>query len=164
VLEPGSGPRHLTFDATGKRLYAINELTSTVTLFAYEPSQGTLQAIQTVPTLPTGFSGANTTAEVVLSPDGRHLYGSNRGHDSIAVFAVDAATGKLTPAGHVPAGGSQPRHFTIEPSGRFMLVAHQGSDSIAVFRLDPTTGQPSPTGTKLKLAKPVCVLPVPAAR
>jgi 6-phosphogluconolactonase len=164
VVEPGSGPRHLAFDASGRHLYAINELTATITLFAYDPDKGALQPLQTVPTLPEGFAGANTTAEVVLSPDGRYLYGSNRGHDSIAVFVVDKASGKLTPAGHVAAGGAQPRHFAIEPSGRFMLVAHQDSDSIAVFRLDPATGQPVPTGRKLKVAKPVCLLPVPPAR
>jgi 6-phosphogluconolactonase len=164
VVEPGSGPRHLAFDASGRRLYAINELTSTITLFSYDPEKAALQPLQSVPTLPEGFAGANTTAEVVLSPDGRFLYGSNRGHDSIAVFVIDKASGKLTPAGHVAAGGAQPRHFAIEPSGRFMLVAHQDSDSIAVFRLDPATGRPVPTGTRLKVSKPVCLLPVPPAR
>ena len=164
LLEPGSGPRHLAFDASGSHLYAINELRSTVTAFAYDAAGGSLKPLQTVSTLPAGFTGPNTTAEVVISPDGRFLYGSNRGHDSIAVFAVDPTSGRLTPTSHVAAGGSQPRHFAIDPTGRWMLVAHQGSDSIAVFRIDPRSGLPSASGTKLKVAKPVCVLPVPAAR
>ena len=161
ALAPGSGPRHLAFDGQGRHLYAINELASTLTVFAWEALAGKLRELQTVSTLPAGFSGANTTAEVALSPDGRFAYGSNRGHDSIAVFAVDAASGQLTPAGHVPAGGAQPRHFVIEPSGHFMLVAHQGSDSIAILRIDPVTGRPAASGTLLKVPKPVCVLAVP---
>ncbi len=163
-LEPGSGPRHLAFDASGRHLYAINELSSTLTVFDYDAAGGSLKPLQTVSTLPAGFTGPNSTAEVVISPDGRFLYGSNRGHDSIAVFTVDSTSGRLTPTSHVAAGGSQPRHFAIDPTGRWMLVAHQGSDSIAIFRIDPLTGLPSATGTKLKLAKPVCLLPVPAAR
>jgi 6-phosphogluconolactonase len=164
ALPPGSGPRHLAFDARGRRLYAINELSSTLTVFAFDAAAGRLTSLQSVSTLPSGFTGANTTAEVVISPDGRFLYGSNRGHDSIAVFAVDSSNGQLTPAGHVAAGGAQPRHFAIDPSGRFMLVAHQGSDSIAVFRLDPATGRSTATGKLLRVPKPVCVLPVQVAR
>jgi 6-phosphogluconolactonase len=159
-LAPGSGPRHLAFDPAGRFLYSIDELTSTITAFAYDPAQGLLSPQQTVPTLPLGWSGDNSTAELAFTTDGRFLYGSNRGHDSLALFSVDAASGRLTPAGHAPAGGAAPRHFSLDPSGRFVLIAHQGSGSIASFRLDGASGQLTPTGQKATISKPVCVLPV----
>ncbi|MGE5125277.1 MAG: lactonase family protein [Betaproteobacteria bacterium] len=162
-LEPGSGPRHLAFDPAGRHVYVIDELASTITAFGYDATKGVLETLQTVPTLPAGFNGASTTAEVALTPDGRWLYGSNRGHDSLAVFSV-AADGRLTAAGHFPAGGREPRHFAIDPSGRFMLVAHQDSDSITVFRLDGASGRLSAVGAAISLSKPVCVLPVAPVR
>jgi 6-phosphogluconolactonase len=157
---PGSGPRHLAFDPSGRRAYVINELLSTITAFSYDPARGALDPLQTVPTLPAGWSGANTTAEVVVSPDGRFVYGSNRGDDSLAVFRVDAATGRLTAAGHVPAGGKTPRHVTIDPTGLWILAGHQGSGTIGVLRLDPATGLPALTGSPVKVDEPVCLLPV----
>jgi 6-phosphogluconolactonase len=160
-LEPGSGPRHLAFHPTGKYVYAINELLSTVTSFSYDAEKGVLTPFQTISALPDGFSGTSWTAEVAVSPDGRFVYGSNRGDDSLAVFRVDGATGRLTAAGHAPVGGKTPRHFTIDPTGRFILVGHQGSGTIAVLRLDPATGMPTPVGAPVKVDKPVCVLPVP---
>jgi 6-phosphogluconolactonase len=159
-LDPGSGPRHLTFHPSGRYAYVINELLSTVTALAYDATKGALAPVQTVTTLPEGFSGTSWTAEVAVSPDGRFLYGSNRGHDSLAVFRVDPTSGRLTAAGHVPVGGKTPRHFTIEPRGRWLLAAHQDSDSIAVFRLDPATGMPTPVGSPIAVPKPVCVLAV----
>jgi 6-phosphogluconolactonase len=156
----GSGPRHLAFDPKGRHLYAINELTSTVTLFRYDAAAGTLAAAETVSTLPAGFAGTSSTAEIEVSRDGRFVYGSNRGHDSLAVFARDEASGRLTPAGHVPVGGKTPRHFALDPTGRWLLAAHQGSDGVAVFRVDPATGRPSPAGAVLAVPKPVCLLPV----
>jgi 6-phosphogluconolactonase len=161
-LDPGAGPRHLAFHPSGRYLYTINELLSTVSAFAYDAAKGALAPLQTVSALPPGFSGTSWTAEVEVSRDGRFVYGSNRGDDSLAVFAVDAATGRLTPAGHAPVGGKNPRHFTIDPSGRFILVGHQGSGTIGVLRLDPATGLPALTGATVKLDKPVCLLPVPA--
>ena len=158
ALEPGSGPRHLAWHPSGSFLYVINELRSTVTAFRYDAGRGALDSFQTVATLPPGFSGPNAAAEIAVSPDGRFLYGSNRGNESIAVFKVDAATGALAPAGHVPTGGRTPRHFAIEPSGHWLLAANQDSDSIAVFRLDPSTGRPVPVGRPLAISKPVCVL------
>jgi 6-phosphogluconolactonase len=160
-LDPGSGPRHAAFHPSGRYLYTINELLSTVTAFAYDADAGALTSLQTTSALPDGFSGTSWTAEVALSPDGRFLYGSNRGHDSLAVFRVDGATGRLSPAGHVPVGGKTPRHFTIDATGRWLLVGHQGTGTIAVFRLDPGTGMPSPVGPPVKVDKPVCVLPGP---
>lgn len=157
-VEAGAGPRHAVFDATGRVMYAINELTSTISTFDVDAAAGMLRRVQDVPTLPAGYASTNSTAELALSPDGRFLYGSNRGHDSIAVFAVDGATGRLTPAGHVPARGRTPRHFAIDPTGQWMLVAHQGDGTIAVFRIDVTTGMPVPTDVTVRVAKPVCIL------
>lgn len=163
AVPPGSGPRHLAFDPAGRRAYVINELLSTITTFAYDASRGALEALQTVPTLPAGWSGSNTTAEVAVSPDGRFVYGSNRGDDSLALFAV-GKDGRLEPAGHVPSGGKSPRHFAIEPGGRVLLAAHQLSDAIAVFRVDAASGKPVQVGAAVTVAKPVCVLIVPNAR
>jgi 6-phosphogluconolactonase len=160
-LDPGAGPRHLAFHPSGKHLYTINELLSTLTAFSYDADKGALTSLQTVSALPAGFSGTSWTAEVAVSPDGRFVYGSNRGDDSLAVFRVDAATGRLTPAGHAAVGGKNPRHFTIDPSGRFILAGHQGSGTIAVLRLDLGTGLPALVGSPVKVDKPVCLLPVP---
>jgi 6-phosphogluconolactonase len=164
ALEPGSGPRHLVWHPSGACLYAINELRSTVTAFRYDAGRGALDSFQTITTLPAEFSGQSTAAEVAVSPDGRFLYGSNRGDDSLAVFQIDAASGALARAGHVPTGGRTPRHFAIDPSGRWLLAANQDSDSIAVFRLDPVTGRPEPVGRPLAISKPVCVLLAPPPR
>jgi 6-phosphogluconolactonase len=163
ALAPGSGPRHVVFDPSGTHLYSINELDSTVTVLRYDAARGALEHVQTVSTLPEGFEGESWTAEIAVSPDGRFLYGSNRGHDSLAVFAVDAGSGRLTPVGHVPTGGRWPRHFSIEPGGRWLLAANQRSDNVVVFRLDPESGMPTPAG-EVPVPKPVCALPVPPAR
>jgi 6-phosphogluconolactonase len=159
-LDPGSGPRHLAFHPNGKVLYSINELLSTVTVFSYAPDKGALEKVQVLSALPAGFGGTSWTAEIEVSRDGRFAYGSNRGDDSLAVFRVDPATGRLAVAGHVPVGGKVPRHFTIDPTGRWLLAGHQNSGTIAIFRLDPATGMPSPAGGMVKVDKPVCILPV----
>jgi 6-phosphogluconolactonase len=164
VLEPGSGPRHLAWHPSGKIAYVINELGSTVTAFRYDAGRGTLDAFQTATTLPTGFSGPNKAAEIAVSSDGRFLYASNRGDDSLAVFSIDAASGTLAPSGRVPSGGRAPRHFAIDTSGRLLLVANQDSDSITFSRLDPATGRPSPIGRPLAISKPVCILFAPPLR
>ncbi len=159
-VDPGSGPRHFAFHPGGKYAYSINELLSTVTVFSYDAEKGALAKVQALSALPAGFTGTSWTAEVEVSRDGRFAYGSNRGDDSLAVFRVDPATGRLAVAGHVPVGGKYPRHFTIDPTGRWLLAAHQNSGTIAVFKLDPATGMPSPVGGMVKVDKPVCVLPV----
>jgi 6-phosphogluconolactonase len=156
ALAPGSGPRHVAFHPDGRFLYAINELLSTVTAFRYDAANAGLTAFQTVSTLPPGFSGRNTTAEIAVSADGRFLYGSNRGHDSIAVFSIDAPSGRLSPIGHVPTGGRTPRHFALDPTGRWLLAANQDSGNVVVFRLE--AGMPEPTGRTVAVDRPVCVL------
>lgn len=161
-LDAGAGPRHLSFHPTGKYLYAINELRSTVAVFAYDAEKGSLSRLQTLSTLPEGFAGKSWTAEVAVSPDGRFVYGSNRGDDSLAAFRVDDGTGRLTRVGHAPVGGKDPRHFVIDPSGHYILAADQGSGRITVLRLDPATGLPVLTGAAVELDKPVVLLPVPA--
>ncbi|HLN59839.1 MAG TPA: lactonase family protein, partial [Thermoanaerobaculia bacterium] len=164
AIDPGSGPRHLAWHPSGTFLYALNELTSTVTAFRYDAGRGALESFQTITTLPAGFSGRNLAAEIAVSPDGRFLYASNRGDDSLAVFGIDAASGALAPAGRDATGGRAPRHFAIEPSGRWLLAANQDSDSVTVFRLEPATGRPVMEGRPLAIPKPVCLLFAPRPR
>jgi len=156
-LKPGAGPRHLTLDGAGRHVYVLNELVSTVTAFAREGKTGALRELKTYPMLPADFRGENTGADIHLTPDGRFLYCSNRGHDSIATFRADARDGELTPAGHTPTGGSTPRNFTVDPTGRFLLVANQRSDSVVTFRIDPSTGALTPTGHTAEIPSPVCL-------
>ncbi|MCS7263367.1 MAG: lactonase family protein [Armatimonadetes bacterium] len=154
---PGAGPRHIAFHPNGKFVYSINELNSTVTAYRYDPSKGILTEVQTVSTLPEGFSGTNTTAEIQVHPSGRFLYGSNRGHDSIAIFAIEEAMGKLTLVGHQPTHGRTPRNFSIDPTGAYLFAANQDSDNIVVFRIDQQTGKLEPSGQTINVPTPVCV-------
>ncbi|MBI2824078.1 MAG: lactonase family protein [Planctomycetia bacterium] len=156
-VAPGSGPRHFAFHPSGRFAYVINEMASTVTAMKYDPAHGTLTELHTVTTLPPAFWDSNTTAEVQVHPSGRFLYGSNRGHDSIAIFAIDADTGRLSPIGHQPTGGRTPRNFGIDPDGKFLLAANQDSGTIKVFRIDPATGKLAPTGHSIEIPMPVCV-------
>lgn len=160
-VEPGAGPRHFAFHPSGRFAYVINELDCTVTAFAYDASRGVLTGLQSVPTQPEGFTGNNTTAEVQVHPSGKFLYGSNRGHDSIVVFAIDAAKGTLSYVEHQSTRGDEPRNFGIDPTGRYLLAANQNSDNIVVLRIDPETGQLNPTGNVLDVPTPVCVKFVP---
>lgn len=155
-LKPGAGPRHLTFDRAGRHVYVLNELDSTVTAFARVPESGALRELKTYPMLPADFKGENTGADIHLTPDGRSLYCSNRGHDSIAAFRVGSG-GVLTPAGHTPTGGKSPRNFTIDPAGGFLLVANQRSDNVVTFRIDRKTGALTPTGHTAEIPSPVCL-------
>lgn len=153
----GAGPRHFAFDPTGRFAYAIDELDSTITAFWYDADNGTLSRVQTVSTLPKDFHGVNTASEVAVHPSGKYVYGANRGHDSIAIFTVDAASGKLTPDGHESTQGKTPRNFAIDPTGSFLLAANQDSNSVVVFRIDASNGRLRPTGQKLRMKEPVCV-------
>ena len=162
-VAPGAGPRHFAFHPSGRFAYVINEMHSTVTAFRYDAERGSLETMDTVSTLPLGFSGNSTTAEVQVHPSGQFLYGSNRGHDSIAVFAIDADTGKLTPAGHASTQGKAPRNFGIDPTGQWLLAANQDSDSIVVFRIDPNSGKLLSTGPGIRAPMPVCIKFMPPA-
>jgi len=157
-VSPGDGPRHVAFHPNGKFAYVINELSNTVIAFEFDDDIGTLKHLQTVSTLPVGFAGKSWTAEVVISPSGNFLYGSNRGHDSIVSFAINQKTGMLRFIEHVPTQGKHPRHFTIDPSGKFLLVANRDSDSIVSFKLDRDSGRLEPTGHVTKVPRPVCLL------
>lgn len=157
ALAPGSGPRHVAFHPNGKVLYAINELKSTMTVFAWDKKKGALSELQTLSTLPADFKGQSFTAEVQVHPSGRFVYGSNRGHDSISVFAVDAATGKLSLTGTQSTGGSWPRNFRLDPSGTFLLVANQRGNNVVVLKIDQRTGQLSPTGVTAEISAPACI-------
>ncbi len=156
-LAPGSGPRHLAFHPKDRFVYVVNELLSTITAFAHNADTGALTEIQTISTLPDGFDGKNTTAEIRVHPSGNFVYGSNRGHDSIAAFRINRDTGELTPVGHTSSGGNSPRNFTIDPSGRYVLAAHQLSDNVVAFRINQDTGLLEPTGSELAVGMPVCV-------
>lgn len=161
-LAPGAGPRHLAFHPSGRFAYVINELDSTLTAFSYDRVAGRLSALQTVNTLPAEFAGENYPSEVAVHPTGSFVYGSNRGHDSIAFFAVDPGTGALRPSGHAPSGGRCPRHFAIDPSGGWMIVGNQNSDNVVLFRIDVETGALLPTGQELDAPAPICFRFVPA--
>lgn len=158
TLPPGSGPRHLAFRPDGKFVYVINELLCTMAVFGYDAARGELKEVQTLSTLPAGetVKPGYSTAEVMAHPSGKFLYGSNRGHDSIAVYTVDAASGKLTLVENQPTQGKTPRHFAIDPTGAWLLAENQGSDTVVVFRLDATTGRLTPTGQSLEVPAPVC--------
>ena len=156
-LAPGAGPRHFAFHPSGKFAYVINELDSTITAFAFDAKKGTLAKLPTVSTLPADFKGSNTTAEVQVHPSGKFLYGSNRGHDSLAILVIDSKSGKLTPVGHQPTGGRTPRNFGIDPTGRYILAANQNSNNVVVFQVDQATGKLKPTGSSITVSAPVCV-------
>jgi 6-phosphogluconolactonase len=154
---PGSGPRHLVLHPNGRFAYLVNELNATVAALLYDPATGALQHMQTVPTLPGDFAGTNICADIQVHPSGRFVYASNRGHDSVAAFAIDPATGHLTPSSHTPSGGRTPRNFCLDPAGRLLLAANQDSDRIVVFRVDAQTGALQPTGYAASVPTPVCV-------
>lgn len=155
---PGAGPRHVAFHPTKPYAYVINELDSTITTYRFEPERGEVKPLQIVPTLPSAFTGTNTTAEIAVAPSGRFVYGSNRGHDSLAILAVDDATGMLTPIGWEPTQGKTPRFFAIEPSGTFLYAANQDSDTIVAFRVDQMSGKLAPTGHVVKTGSPSSVV------
>jgi 6-phosphogluconolactonase len=145
----GAGPRHLAFHPNGKLAYGINELDNTMTAYAFDASAGTLAPIETKSTLPAGFTGKDTAAEVWVHPSGAWVVGSNRGDDSLVVFAVDPATGKMTLKGHTKAGGVAPRDFAFDPSGSFLYVANQKTSGVAAFRFDARDGSLTGAGAPL---------------
>jgi 6-phosphogluconolactonase len=157
VLPPGSGPRHFAFHPSGDYAYVINELRSTIEVFRYEPKTGELRSLQNVSTLPDGYSQTNYTAEVVVHPSGKYVYGSNRGHDSIAVFQMNQQSGELTRVQVESTQGKTPRNFVVDPTGNWLLAENQGSDTIVVFAIDAVTGKLTPTGQIVSVPVPVCI-------
>jgi 6-phosphogluconolactonase len=164
TLPPGSGPRHFAFHPNGKFAYVINEMALTLAVMAYDAEHGLLETKQIISTLPPDAKGVDfSTAEVVVHPSGKFVYGSNRGHNSISVFAVDEGTGKLTMVQNQAEGIKTPRNFNIDPTGQWLLVANQDGDSVVIFKIDPSSGKLVPTGDTVEVPKPVCVKFVPMA-
>ena len=156
-VAPGSGPRHFAFHPNGKFAYVINEITLTVTAFTWDESKGKLEEIQTITTLPVERGKGMSTAEVQVHPSGKFLYGSNRGHNTIAVFSIDQKTGKLSAVQHQSTLGKTPRNFGIDPTGKFLIAANQSSGDIFTFWINQDTGQLKSTGHKIEVPMPVCV-------
>lgn len=160
-LAPGTGPRHVAFSSNGNLMYVLGELDATVTVFANDNKE-TYRPIQKISSLPANFSGENTAAEIAMYPNGKFLYTSNRGADSIAEFSIDRRTGKLTLAGQISSFGKEPRHFTIDPTGKRLLVANQNSGNIVEYTIDQNTGKLSKTDEIAAVSSPVCLVFVPA--
>jgi len=157
----GSGPRHFVFHPSSKYGYVSNEFNATVSAFAYDAATGRLELIQTLRTVPDDFSGESHCADIQVHPSGDFVYVANRGHDSLAIFTVDPATGRLSYVGNQSTRGETPRNFAIEPAGRFLLAANQDSDNIVTFGIDPGSGKLSPTGHAATVPTPNCVKIVP---
>jgi 6-phosphogluconolactonase len=162
-IAPGSGPRHVRFHPNGRWVYLINEIASTIEAFNWDARAGTLSPFQTVSTLPADFKGENACAELEIHPNGRFLYGANRGHDSVAVFAINQATGVLTPVEYHPSGGRTPRNFTFDPTAQWILLTNQDSGNAVVFRVDAASGRLTQTGDPVPVPAPFCerFLPIP---
>ena len=160
----GSGPRHMAFHPSGKFAWVINEMVCTVTSFSFDPKRGELKELQTISSLPadTKMIPSYNTAEILAHPSGKFVYGSNRGHDTLAVYAVDRKQGTLKLVEHVSTLGKTPRSFGIDPSGRWLLAANQSSDTVVVFAIDPATGKLKPTGQSIEVGSPVSVVFAPA--
>lgn len=160
TLAPGMGPRHVSFSADGNFLYVLGELKSTVTVFAND-GQETYRSVQQISALPKDFSGRNDAAEIAVHPNGKFLYTSNRGENTIAIFSIDPAKGTLTFVARSPTGGKEPRHFAIDPSGKYLLVENQLSNNIVVFKIDLATGGLTPIGQVVDVPSPVDLTFVP---
>lgn len=157
ATEPGGGPRHFTFHPSGKFAYADLELSNKAVAFAYDAKWGSLTEIQSRSTLPDGFTGSSTASEILITPDGRFLYVANRGHNSIAAFSIDPATGQLTPLGYEPVRGENPRNFNIDPTGTFLIAVNAKPGNAVVFRINRDTGLLEFTGSEIQIPNPGCV-------
>jgi 6-phosphogluconolactonase len=153
----GAGPRHLAFHPNEQTVYVVNELDSTVAVFALDSARGTLKEVQSISTLPADFDEKSWAADIHVHPNGRFVYASNRGHDSIAVFSVAEETGMLSLVAYTSTQGAVPRNFGIDPTGTFLLAANQNSDDVYVFRIDQKSGRLTPTGNSVQTPTPVCV-------
>ena len=157
AFDPGFGPRHFDYNPNGRVIYVAGELGNQVTACAWNAENGTLTPFQSLPTLPEGFAGGSTVADIHVHPNGRLLYVSNRGHDSLAIYAIDAQTGSLSLEGHESTRGGCPRNFAIDPSGGFLLAANQYTDNVVVFRVNAENGELTFTGDEYIIASPVCI-------
>ena len=155
-IVPGSGPRHVRFHPNGRWVYLINEIASTIVAFTWDPVAGTLAPLQTVSTLPADFKGVSACAELEIHPNGRFLYGSNRGHDSVAVFAIDQVTGRLSSVEFQSSGGKTPRNFAFDPTSRWIILTNQDSSTAVVFRVDAHSGRLTQTGDPVPVPSPFC--------
>jgi 6-phosphogluconolactonase len=156
-MKPGAGPRHFVFHPSSRFVYAINELDSTIAALAFDAESGALTQLQTVPALPSGYRSESHCAGLQLTPDARYLFGSNRGHDSLVVYAIEEATGRLSLVEHHSCLGKTPRDFAVDPSGRFLLVANQNSDAVVVLHIDPKTGILADAGARVEIGTPMCI-------
>ena len=156
-VDPGQGPRHFDFHPNGPYAYVINELGNTIVSYDYDAEAGTLAATGSVSTLPEDFDGTSHTADIHVHPNGKFLYGSNRGHDSLVICAIDGATGQLEIIGCEPTGGKNPRNFAIDPTGTYLLAANQDTNDIHTFRINSDTGSLEKTGAVANVPKPVCL-------
>lgn len=154
---PGAGPRHFTFHPNGKYAYLVEELSATVSAYSYK--DGKLTFLQRISALPDNFTGTKGAADIHVSPDGKFLYSSNRGtSNTIAIFSIDQATGKLKAEGYQSTLGKVPRNFNFDPSGNFLLVGNQDSDEIVIFKVDKKTGKLTDTEHRIEVGKPVCII------
>lgn len=156
-FNPGSGPRHMAFHPRGRFVYLLTELSSELIVLEYDSSRGSFSVIQSISTLPEDYSGENLGSAVHISPDGKYVYASNRGDNSITVFSIDISSGRLEFVSRTPCGGSFPRDFAIEPSGRFLYVTNQNSSNIVSFVIDKSTGRITQSGSPVPVPNPVCI-------
>jgi 6-phosphogluconolactonase len=159
--DPGAGPRHVSFHPNGRFAYVADELQSAVSVFSHDGVHGVLRPLQTVSMLPKDFTGENSAAEIQVHPNGKFLFASNRGSDSIAVFSIGKSSGRLTLVDHFSTKGKKPRSFAVDPTGSRLFVANEDSDNIVVFEINPSTGRLTPTGQVLEVSSPVCLTFVP---
>lgn len=156
-IKPGAGPRHFDFHPNGTWLYVINELNATITVLSYDATNEQISKIQTVPTIPSNFTGSNKCADIHVHPSGNYLYGSNRGHDSIVAYKINQDKGTLELIQHQSTQGKTPRNFVIEPTGNYLLAANKDTNNVVVFSINKDTGELKPTGNELEIPSPVCL-------
>jgi 6-phosphogluconolactonase len=157
TVAPGEGPRHFAFHPNGQYAYLINEIGNTVNTYAYDVETGNLTELQSITNLPSDFTGTNHTADIHVSPDGKFVYGSNRGHDSITIYAIDESTGQLTLVGHQSTGGQSPRNIALAPDGNHLLAENQGTGTIVSFVINRDTGELTAAGHEVEVSRPVCL-------
>jgi 6-phosphogluconolactonase len=155
ALPPGSGPRHIAFHPNGKLIYVSNEIANTVAAFAWDSDKGQMTELQTISSLPADYKGSDTCAEIGVRPDGKFLYVSNRGSDTVGVFSIDDS-GRLTPVQQIPTQGKVPRNFELDPSGKWIILTNQMGDTTVVYRIDEASGRLTQVGDPIPIKNPFC--------